>query len=263
MAKTRYYFHGDRLQGDRRHGYYEYYCAVCDSSEAAEHFRVAHTVEARLARYEASLSAWRYMDRTVWKRPASAENVEVRAIREDLREAKSLRHPFVNWLLDRDLNHDGVTNLLASDVRFDIWKGKGFPVAGTLLQMARHVRNAAGDAVLVEMVIHKDRPQWDHIRAAKRQHVRCALGLLLLAYAEWKRDGGGHDVGRRALSTRARFAIFKRDGYRCRLCGATADDGARLEVDHIRPVARGGASTPSNLWTLCRECNSGKSDRLL
>jgi len=57
-----------------------------------------------------------------------------------------------------------------------------------------------------------------------------------------------------------RFAILKRDGYRCRLCGVSAKDGEhiRLEVDHITPRSKGGTDDPSNLWVLCFACNRGK-----
>jgi len=57
-----------------------------------------------------------------------------------------------------------------------------------------------------------------------------------------------------------RFAILKRDSYRCRLCGMSAKDAdsVRLEVDHITPRSKGGTNDPSNLWTLCFSCNRGK-----
>jgi hypothetical protein len=56
-----------------------------------------------------------------------------------------------------------------------------------------------------------------------------------------------------------RFAILKRDGYRCRICGRTAaEDGVKLEVDHKVPRSKGGADTEDNLWTLCFDCNRGK-----
>lgn len=58
-----------------------------------------------------------------------------------------------------------------------------------------------------------------------------------------------------------RFDVMKRDGYRCQLCGASAKDGVRLEIDHKVPVAKGGTADPSNLWVLCRPCNAGKSDK--
>lgn len=60
-----------------------------------------------------------------------------------------------------------------------------------------------------------------------------------------------------------RFAILKRDGYRCQICGANAANGTALEVDHRHPVARGGTNDPANLWTLCATCNNGKSDSSL
>lgn len=57
-----------------------------------------------------------------------------------------------------------------------------------------------------------------------------------------------------------RFAIFKRDKYRCQICGRSAHDGVTLEVDHRVPRAKGGSDNPANLWTLCFDCNRGKSD---
>jgi hypothetical protein len=61
-------------------------------------------------------------------------------------------------------------------------------------------------------------------------------------------------------SLRLRFLVLRRDGFRCQLCGATAADGVRLEVDHRVPRAKGGTDAEANLWTLCRDCNAGKSD---
>jgi HNH endonuclease len=68
---------------------------------------------------------------------------------------------------------------------------------------------------------------------------------------------------RAKLSAGLRFLILKRDGYRCRQCGASAadDNYFRLEVDHRVPVSAWGRTEESNLWTLCVPCNKGKSDR--
>jgi len=61
------------------------------------------------------------------------------------------------------------------------------------------------------------------------------------------------------LTPPQRFAIFKRDSYRCRLCGAfPEEDDVKLHVDHIIPRSKGGSNDPKNLWTLCSECNIGK-----
>lgn len=67
-------------------------------------------------------------------------------------------------------------------------------------------------------------------------------------------------VFRTPVPKKMRFRVFRRDNYRCRLCGMTSQDGVRLECDHIVPVAKGGKTIPANLWTLCQPCNSGKSD---
>lgn len=48
-----------------------------------------------------------------------------------------------------------------------------------------------------------------------------------------------------------RRAVFKRAGNRCEHCGSTY----ALEVDHIKPQAKGGATTLENLRVLCRSCN--------
>lgn len=40
----------------------------------------------------------------------------------------------------------------------------------------------------------------------------------------------------------------------------SAADGAKLHVDHIVPVSRGGQTVMSNLQTVCETCNLGKGD---
>ncbi len=67
---------------------------------------------------------------------------------------------------------------------------------------------------------------------------------------------------RAKLTPSMRYDIFKRDKNRCQICGATAQDGVKLHVDHIIPVSKGGKTIPSNLQTLCDRCNLGKSDKV-
>jgi 5-methylcytosine-specific restriction endonuclease McrA len=55
-----------------------------------------------------------------------------------------------------------------------------------------------------------------------------------------------------------RWAVFKRDGYKCCRCGGDED----LTVDHIHPESLGGQLTPENTETLCRSCNSSKNDKI-
>ena len=64
--------------------------------------------------------------------------------------------------------------------------------------------------------------------------------------------------GRQPIPRQLRHEVFVRDGYRCRECGASVEDGATLEIDHILPVAKGGTNDIDNLQTLCKECNRAK-----
>jgi len=60
------------------------------------------------------------------------------------------------------------------------------------------------------------------------------------------------------ISSNQRWSIFSRDGFRCHYCGATPDDGIKLVLDHIIPIAKGGNNADNNLITACNLCNSGK-----
>lgn len=68
---------------------------------------------------------------------------------------------------------------------------------------------------------------------------------------------------RKKVTTSMRFEVFKRDDYRCQICGASSskDQNVTLHLDHIIPVSKGGETVVSNLQTLCSHCNLGKSDK--
>lgn len=83
-------------------------------------------------------------------------------------------------------------------------------------------------------------------------------------YMQW-RNGKKYDETskreRRYLTDKMRYDVLKRDNFKCKKCGITAKDGAKLHVDHVIPVSKGGKTTLSNLQTLCDRCNLGKSDK--
>ncbi len=66
---------------------------------------------------------------------------------------------------------------------------------------------------------------------------------------------------RSIMTPSLRYRVLQRDMFRCVLCGASSADGAKLEVDHIIPISKGGKTEFSNLRTLCQDCNRGKRDR--
>ena len=64
----------------------------------------------------------------------------------------------------------------------------------------------------------------------------------------------------RYISAATRVDVLRRDNHRCVFCGVSARK-AELEIDHIIPFSHGGSNAISNLQTLCRACNQGKSNR--
>ena len=67
-------------------------------------------------------------------------------------------------------------------------------------------------------------------------------------------------VERGKVSNKMRFFIYSRDNYRCKLCGRSERQDY-LEIDHIKPISKGGKSTLDNLQTLCRTCNKQKGNK--
>lgn len=65
-------------------------------------------------------------------------------------------------------------------------------------------------------------------------------------------------VNRKTITEAERRAVFDRDGWECVKCGSPN----YLQVDHIFPFARGGDTKTDNLQTLCKRCNSKKSDNI-
>jgi hypothetical protein len=98
--------------------------------------------------------------------------------------------------------------------------------------------------------------------------IRKAMGGMVIDGEQlvgWRKRQPLSDVenrGRPCASDwgRIRSAIFARDEYTCRYCGAR---GVRLECDHVVPVARGGGHGDDNLVTACFPCNRSKHDKLV
>lgn len=76
------------------------------------------------------------------------------------------------------------------------------------------------------------------------------------------RRGSKRDLGA-ATSMAQRWRIMRRDEWTCQRCHRSADEHrVALHVDHMQPASKGGTADDSNLWTLCEDCNLGKSDEL-
>jgi hypothetical protein len=85
---------------------------------------------------------------------------------------------------------------------------------------------------------------------------------LMNAYEQ--RVFGAKNNIKRSMPTKLRHQILERDGFKCMDCGKSPQThGVTLEVDHRLPFSKGGSNDPSNLRTLCSDCNGGKSDRII
>lgn len=120
---------------------------------------------------------------------------------------------------------------------------------------------------LMWLVVHLAEKEWDGMTAAR-------VGCLIKSVARikgWPAYGRtahpneapkpNHDkiAEREKMTAAVRYAVIKRDAYRCRCCGFAVQDGAHLHVDHIVAVANGGRTELANLQTLCTVCNLGKA----
>lgn len=61
------------------------------------------------------------------------------------------------------------------------------------------------------------------------------------------------------ISSKTRWEIFRRDGFKCIYCGSVDE----LVIDHVDPFAHGGSDSKDNFATACRKCNAGKRDQRL
>lgn len=64
----------------------------------------------------------------------------------------------------------------------------------------------------------------------------------------------------RTRVTFSRLNVFVRDGFTCQYCRVTFDK-RELNLDHVMPRSRGGATSWDNVVTSCYPCNQQKAGR--
>ncbi len=90
--------------------------------------------------------------------------------------------------------------------------------------------------------------------------------IELIRSLEGKLTASAFSKEQRSLMTnKLREHIKKRDNFTCRNCGNSVylEPNLLLEIDHIRPVSKGGCTVEENLQTLCWKCNRAKSNKLI
>lgn len=160
----------------------------------------------------------------------------------------------------------GIEDVILEFILDNRWKDyKKFAQKLTALILEKQPRTKASFKILIDEFSH---PFFVFNEISKQQFIddfpfdelsHCKIVVIPVTTQEIKRTEKHKHSNRRALSKRIRILILERDGYKCCLCGRTAKE-TTLEVDHRIPVAKGGTDSLNNLWTLCIDCNRGKSD---
>jgi len=68
------------------------------------------------------------------------------------------------------------------------------------------------------------------------------------------------DVELFEFSPDTKETIFRRDNYRCVVCGKGKADGVEIHADHMKPKNRGGDNSVENGQTLCTQHNNIKKN---
>jgi len=103
----------------------------------------------------------------------------------------------------------------------------------------------------LDLYRRKPRDPW---RAIRRLHED---GWLMKVRTGVYRYDPDHVAERelRDFTPQMKEAIFRRDNYRCVVCGRGRQDGVEIHADHIRPRDLGGTNTIENGQTLCSQHN--------
>jgi 5-methylcytosine-specific restriction endonuclease McrA len=73
-----------------------------------------------------------------------------------------------------------------------------------------------------------------------------------------RRERARNNPGSSGVKPKQWLQILEQFENRCAYCGAPAE-----EIDHVIPLSKGGAHSPSNVVPACSPCNGSKHDKLL
>jgi len=89
-----------------------------------------------------------------------------------------------------------------------------------------------------------------------------AMGVINSFYDKKQKNFDLGDKNSFGIMNKKRFTVLEKHNFSCFYCGKKPPE-VELEIDHIIPKAKGGSNELSNLVPACRECNRGKSARVL
>jgi uncharacterized protein YozE (UPF0346 family) len=220
---NRYYLHGDLIEEEKD----LFYCDSCQLFVKEDHFKEIKHFNADDERYYKSLREWEILRKKYpnqYFRPEGTLNLFDHLVHK----IPAKKGHFYKWLIKQKKRDDPI-----GDLALDVKRDKSFPIATESLKE------------LESYLFHK-------------MAIDEAIQALNEAYKEFKQK-----KPRDTISLSLRFDIFRRDNYKCQICGRSIPDGIKLEIDHKVPVKKGGKTDATNLWTLCFDCNRGKATKNL
>lgn len=133
---------------------------------------------------------------------------------------------------------------------------------GNTLQLSGMVMNRGNETILVPI---PDEEMFDKIKVLKLtlpEWEEMVKQLDVLESRVLAIDGSGIKKivlrkTTRQIDQKVSWAVYKRDDYKCRYCGA---DSVPLTVDHLVLWEDGGPSIMDNLVSSCRRCNKTRGN---
>ncbi len=168
----------------------------------------------------------------------TAKNKHLKKMERKLELQRSI---VVDWLkeIDRNIQYDTADNLVLQAAYLRLgWNWKG--LKPTLHGVSGAYGSVIGRVGLKEKLLSAKTVK------AKVKPPKSKPANFYKSY-EWRK---------------LRYQVIKRDGGRCLMCGSAPEDGAVLNVDHIKPLRANWSLRldPTNLQTLCGICNHGKGN---
>lgn len=105
------------------------------------------------------------------------------------------------------------------------------------------------------MKVYRSRPEYrDYDNAASRKYRANPANKQALSHRQMQYTY--RKLGAAGVSTKTQLkARWDYYGGKCWLCGIDA-----TEMDHVKPLTKGGSNWPGNLRPICRSCNARKSN---
>jgi ATP adenylyltransferase len=174
----------------------------------------------------------------------------------------SMSHVYQPIMLIELLKHNGkrtVTEIAKEFVNRDPTQVEYYTnivknMVGKVLTKNRGITYKEGDTYHLKGI--NDLSQDEREELIQLCHQRLIGYEVKRGEAMWDHRKRGH----RPISGSIRYEILKRAGFRCELCGISAEEKS-LEVDHIHPKSLGGKDDLSNYQALCYSCNAAKGNK--